>query len=89
MMSLSQIMKNPDLLCLHYALSKFTEAMWDKLEKKHKEGFRGWDSMPEEDLNKMLVDRALKQFDRGGGEEVDLANIAMFLWFRAIGGKEG
>lgn len=79
--------KDEGILELFSAWERFSCAMWEKLLQKYKEGFRGWDEIDEKKLALMAHDHACKQFTNKG-EEVDVANFMMFLWYRAAG-KEG
>ena len=76
---------------LDNAVDDFARAMKEKLHRKALEGFRGWDDPA------MFADHRLKimslvdhLFTRDEPEEIDIANLAMMLWFqRDLPAREG
>lgn len=66
---------------LKLAVKKFSRHMMDKLFEKFNEGKRGWDNPNCFDGIEMLLDSCWKQQKEEGGQETDIANLAMFLYF--------
>jgi hypothetical protein len=63
------------------AVDEFARAMKVKLEQKTREGWNGWDRIgaKEKIYHAMLAHGAGVPF--ADGQEVDIANLAMMLWF--------
>jgi len=60
-------------------VNKFAQAMKDKLRKKSKQGFSGWDDekvCSQKDLSLMLKEHITK------GDPIDVANFCMMLFIR-------
>ena len=66
------------------ALSKlvddFAEEMRVKLDLKHRNGWTGWDNMDEADIRYRLGEHVVRCL-LGEDQEIDLANLAAFLWY--------
>lgn len=65
------------------ALDAFTAAMRAKLHAKRMEGYFGWDDPTN---SSVIYDMMLDHANRGTGQEVDVANLAMMLWWHREGG---
>lgn len=70
---------------LFNALNEFTQEMRAKLLLKVREGFTGWDHPANAtDLYQQLLAHAAG-VPLAKGQEVHIANFAMFLWFQRTG----
>jgi hypothetical protein len=65
---------------LNVAVDTFAAAMKAKLAEKVYEGFSGWDSPQSVPAIRHLLEVHVQ---RGIGQEVDIANLAMMLWWHA------
>lgn len=73
------------------ALDQFTSLMREKLMKKLEQGYRGWDSSDVGFFRNMLIAH-IHDEKTGKDQDVDIANLAMFLHFakrRVEGGNDG
>jgi len=61
---------------LSHLVDMFAKDMKAKLQKKHKEGYRGWDRMDKDTAIAMLTEHIIK------GDMVDVGNLALFVWWR-------
>lgn len=71
-----------ELVNLKLAVTRFSKAMFNKLERKYVDGFIGWDR-EENTLNILakLNEHCEKQFSNPTDENlVDIANLSMMLW---------
>ena len=69
---------------LEIVLAGFTRAMKDRLLAKMRQGHRGWQhEYPSSDLRQEMKQDVQASIDTGDDQHaVDIANRAMFLWFR-------
>ena len=80
-----------DRLCLKATVNCFGRAMWRRLHDKAGEGLSGWDD-PDDIPDHTLWERMRAKVDSlmflgGCGDRrrtslIDIANYAMFLWYR-------
>lgn len=73
-----------DQILLNESLREFTKLMNDRLMQKANQGFTGWDDLDKfsnEDLNNMIYQK-ISERNRGKSNEVDIANLMMFSWYR-------
>lgn len=61
---------------LFTALGMFQSKMEHRLSEKQTDGWTGWNTISVNVLKKRLIDNANR------GDWVDVANLAMFLWYR-------
>jgi len=79
-----------DVVRLHEALTRLQDAQWARLMDRRAAGYTGWDNprdVPDEALIARLRENAERLSASVRGVEwfeavVDIANFAMFLWYR-------
>lgn len=64
------------------AFNKFTKEMYEKLQEKEDEGFSGWNIINKETLQYNLMHHVNRLITLHDTEEIDIANLAMFLWYK-------
>lgn len=82
---LSTEQREQELWKLNVALAAFTAEMRDRLVHKLDAGWRGWDdpALAQGIYRRLTVD-ALR-VPLAHGQEVDIANWVLFLWYQRIG----
>ena len=72
---------------LYLIAEDFKQKMIEKMTKKHNEGYNSWNTLGKDILHKELARHIDKQIKKGG-QEVDIAVFAMFLYFTNKVGEE-
>ena len=68
---------------LNDVVDEFARAMKSKLNHKAIQGSHGWDDPSENDQILARLVRQVSRLDRDGSpQEIDIANLAMMLWFQ-------
>jgi hypothetical protein len=67
-----------EIVRLHAAVDEFAIEMKARFAEKAIKGLRGWD---QKENYRVLADRLRDQALSPSGQEVDIANIAMILWY--------
>ncbi len=76
---------NNEKMRLKKAVEEFSHEMIEKLWKKYDEGVRGWDSPDRitDNAIKILLSSHVAELNIDNTpQEVDVANLAMMLWYR-------
>jgi len=70
-----------EIVRLNEAVDAFAHDMKVKLAKKATEGWRGWDCEVNDSIivSRLITKSNLVEFDRA--QAVDIANLAMMLWY--------
>ena len=73
----------------HDAVDRFAQRMKRKLDRKAGEGYHGWDTgCLDMELEDSLQHHCTKLIRGDRRQAVDIANLAMFLWYRKYGANE-
>ena len=77
--------KTVDQLALEDAVDQFAEAMKRKLVRKMHEGYHGWDNLTNLQVIKgWLLGHAAQVYCELPSQAVDVANLAMMVWYHEI-----
>lgn len=72
---------DPALAKLFHSVDAFARQMKNKLARKHSEGSAGWDDPQNNEHTREML---LSHVTRGKGQEIDIANLAMILWYQTL-----